>query len=58
MFVITGATGNTGSRAAEVLLAKGEKVRVVGRTAECLHCCLDEGSDTSLFLTCSVEVLV
>jgi uncharacterized protein YbjT (DUF2867 family) len=29
MYVITGATGNTGSVAAERLLAEGEKVRVV-----------------------------
>ena len=34
MIVITGATGNTGSVAAEKLLAAGEKVRVVGRSAE------------------------
>src|ERR1700757_1347975 len=31
MYVITGATGNTGSVVADRLLAKGEKVRVVGR---------------------------
>src|ERR1700680_313088 len=30
MYVITGATGNTGSVVAERLLAEGEKVRVVG----------------------------
>ncbi len=33
MFVITGATGNTGSVIAEKLLAQGEKVRVIGRDA-------------------------
>ncbi|MFZ0464880.1 MAG: NAD(P)H-binding protein [Candidatus Acidiferrales bacterium] len=33
MIVITGATGNTGTPAAEALLAKGEKIRVVGRDA-------------------------
>jgi uncharacterized protein YbjT (DUF2867 family) len=33
MFVITGATGNIGSRAAQILLEQGEKVRVVGRDA-------------------------
>jgi uncharacterized protein YbjT (DUF2867 family) len=33
MFVITGATGNTGSVAAETLLAAGKKVRVVVRDA-------------------------
>jgi uncharacterized protein YbjT (DUF2867 family) len=34
MYVITGATGNTGSEAAQVLLKKGEKVRVLGRSAD------------------------
>ena len=33
MIVITGATGNTGTPAAEALLAKGELVRVIGRDA-------------------------
>ena len=33
MIVITGATGHTGRVAAEILLAKGEKVRVLGRSA-------------------------
>lgn len=33
MIVITGATGNTGSAAVEALLAKGEKIRVIGREA-------------------------
>jgi uncharacterized protein YbjT (DUF2867 family) len=31
MYVISGATGKTGSVVAERLLTKGEKVRVVGR---------------------------
>jgi uncharacterized protein YbjT (DUF2867 family) len=34
MYVITGATGNTGRRIAEALLAAGEKVRAVSRSAE------------------------
>lgn len=33
MYVITGATGNIGSKVAEILLARGEKVRVIGRNA-------------------------
>jgi uncharacterized protein YbjT (DUF2867 family) len=33
MIAIVGATGNTGSAVAEALLAKGEKVRVIGRDA-------------------------
>lgn len=34
MYVITGVTGHTGKVAAETLLAKGEKVRVVVRSAD------------------------
>jgi uncharacterized protein YbjT (DUF2867 family) len=37
MYVITGATGNTGSVAAEKLLASGAKVRVIGRDAKRLE---------------------
>ena len=33
MYVVLGATGNTGSMAAKKLLERGEKVRVVGRDA-------------------------
>jgi uncharacterized protein YbjT (DUF2867 family) len=34
MFVVSGATGHTGSVVAKALLSKGEKVRVVGRNAD------------------------
>jgi uncharacterized protein YbjT (DUF2867 family) len=34
MIVVTGATGRTGRAATEALLAKGEKVRLVGRDAK------------------------
>src|SRR4051812_11209706 len=34
MYVIVGGTGNTGSIVAETLLARGEKVRVIGRDKE------------------------
>jgi uncharacterized protein YbjT (DUF2867 family) len=37
MYVITGATGNTGSVVAEKLLASGAKVRVIGRDAKRLE---------------------
>jgi uncharacterized protein YbjT (DUF2867 family) len=37
MYVITGATGNTGSVVATSLLAKGQKVRVIGRSADRLQ---------------------
>jgi uncharacterized protein YbjT (DUF2867 family) len=45
MYVITGATGNTGSLVAEKLLAKGEKVRVVGRDAKRLERFTQKGAD-------------
>jgi uncharacterized protein YbjT (DUF2867 family) len=34
MFAITGATGHTGNVAAKTLLARGHKVRVIGRSAD------------------------
>lgn len=37
MYAITGATGNTGRRIAEALLASGEKVRAVSRSATSLE---------------------
>jgi len=45
MYVITGATGNTGSVIADTLLAKGEKVRVVGRSAEKLERFVQKGAE-------------
>jgi uncharacterized protein YbjT (DUF2867 family) len=45
MYVITGATGKTGSVAAEKLLAKGEKVRVVGRDAKRLEGFTQKGAE-------------
>jgi uncharacterized protein YbjT (DUF2867 family) len=45
MIVITGATGNTGSPAAEVLLANGEKVRVIGRDAAKLERFTSKGAE-------------
>jgi len=37
MYVVTGATGNTGSVVAKHLLAHGKQVRVIGRTADRLQ---------------------
>ena len=37
MYVVTGATGNTGSIVADALLAAGKKVRVIGRDAKRLE---------------------
>jgi uncharacterized protein YbjT (DUF2867 family) len=45
MYVITGATGNTGSVIVEKLLAKGEKVRVVGRDAKRLERFTQKGAE-------------
>ncbi|MCI0564764.1 MAG: NmrA family NAD(P)-binding protein [Nitrososphaera sp.] len=45
MYAITGATGNTGKLIVEALLAKGKKVRVIGRSAERLQSLVDKGAD-------------
>ncbi|HKF50732.1 MAG TPA: NAD(P)H-binding protein [Candidatus Acidoferrales bacterium] len=45
MIVITGATGNTGSAAADALLTRGEKVRVVGRDASRLERFTSKGAE-------------
>lgn len=45
MYVITGATGNTGSVAAERLLERGEKVRVIGRDAGRLERFVQKGAE-------------
>ncbi|HUJ32236.1 MAG TPA: NAD(P)H-binding protein [Candidatus Acidoferrum sp.] len=45
MIVITGATGHTGRPAAEALLAKGEKVRAVGRDAQKLEPLAQKGAE-------------
>ncbi len=45
MIVIIGATGNTGSVAAAMLLAKGQKVRAVGRSADRLKKLAEQGAE-------------
>src|SRR5208282_1353161 len=45
MYVITGATGHTGNVVAKALLGRGEKVRVIGRTAERLKAFGAEGAE-------------
>jgi uncharacterized protein YbjT (DUF2867 family) len=47
MYVILGATGNTGSVVAENLLARGEKVRGIGRDKEKLAKLAAKGADTA-----------
>ncbi len=45
MYVIAGATGNTGGVVAERLLAGGEKVRVVGRDPKRLERFVQKGAE-------------
>jgi uncharacterized protein YbjT (DUF2867 family) len=45
LYVILGATGNTGSIVADVLLSKGKKVRVVGRDSGRLKPFVDKGAE-------------
>src|SRR6201996_1612190 len=45
MYVILGASGNTGSTVANFLLSKGKKVRVVGRDSGRLQRCVDKGAE-------------
>ena len=45
MIVITGATGRTGGRVAEELLAKGESIRVIGRNAKKLDRLVQRGAE-------------
>ena len=48
MYVVTGATGNTGHIVAAQLLAKGQKVRAIGRSAERLRAIAAEGAEPFL----------
>ncbi|HEY6873813.1 MAG TPA: NmrA family NAD(P)-binding protein [Geobacteraceae bacterium] len=48
MYAITGATGNIGSKIADTLLARGEKVRVIGRNAARLQRFVDKGAEASV----------
>lgn len=45
MYVITGATGNTGNIIARTLLGLGQKVRAIGRTADRLEPLAAEGAE-------------
>jgi uncharacterized protein YbjT (DUF2867 family) len=57
MYVITGATGNTGSVVAEKLLAKGEKVRVIGRDAKRLERFAQKGAEAFVADATSADAL-
>lgn len=45
MYVITGATGNTGSVIAKTLLEKGKRVRAIGRSADRLQPLTNSGAE-------------
>ncbi|MDX2018729.1 MAG: NAD(P)H-binding protein [Deltaproteobacteria bacterium] len=48
MIAVVGASGNTGKAVAEALLARGEKVRALGRSADKLAGLASKGADTAL----------
>jgi uncharacterized protein YbjT (DUF2867 family) len=52
MYVVTGATGNTGRVIARTLLSKNQSVRVIGRSAERLKNLASEGAET---FTCDLS---
>lgn len=58
MIVITGATGNTGSVAADSLLAKGEKIRVLGRDASKLERFTSKGAEPFIANSESADEMV
>ncbi|MDP2577668.1 MAG: NAD(P)H-binding protein [Candidatus Palauibacterales bacterium] len=45
MYAVVGATGNTGRPLAEALLARGARVRVIGRSAERLRPLVEKGAE-------------
>jgi uncharacterized protein YbjT (DUF2867 family) len=48
MYIIVGATGNTGRRISDKLLAAGKKVRVIGRSADKLKPLADKGAELAV----------
>ncbi|HEX9078419.1 MAG TPA: NAD(P)H-binding protein, partial [Desulfuromonadaceae bacterium] len=48
MYVITGATGNIGSKTTDILLDRGEKVRVIGRNADRLRRFVERGAEAAV----------
>lgn len=55
MIVVTGATGRTGRRVTEVLLAEGKKVRAIGRDAEKLALLVQLGAEPFVANVADVE---
>jgi uncharacterized protein YbjT (DUF2867 family) len=48
MYAITGATGNIGSKVADILLARGEKVRLISRDAARLQRYVEKGAEPAV----------
>jgi len=48
MFVITGASGNNGSKVSEILLSQGQKVRVVARNADRMQSLVKRGAEAAV----------
>ena len=48
MYVIMGATGNIGSKLANILLDKDEKVKLISRSAERLKPFVDQGAEAAV----------
>ena len=57
MYVITGATGNTGKTIALNLLEAGKKVRIIGRNAEKAKELTDKGAELFQGSTDDTELL-
>jgi uncharacterized protein YbjT (DUF2867 family) len=57
VYVITGASGNTGSAATEKLLAQGAKVRAVGRNAKHLEHLAQKGAEVFIADVTDAEAL-
>lgn len=57
MYVITGATGNTGKVIASTLLEAGKKVRIIGRDAEKAKELTDKGAELFQGSTDDIELL-
>ena len=58
MYVVTGATGNTGRIIAETLLARGKKVRAIGRNADHLKPLVDKGAEPFVALVTDLLAMV
>jgi uncharacterized protein YbjT (DUF2867 family) len=57
MYAITGATGNIGSKIADILLARGEKVRLISRDAARLQQYVERGAEPAVGSLTDVKFL-